>query len=807
MSFCNKFLFLLVIPFFALLLSSCGETKSASVPIILGSPPAKAYIDVKYSYEFGADGGDDILNYRIVSAPPWLSIVNINGAKPAFILEGVPTVRDMAEFALIEANKTVYNVEIEVSDGALSSISAFEIQLVPNKMVFFADTILVDEGGERFDVSFLFEDECVLPDITPFDEGDKTAYPYLVIFELENPSESKIEVEFSLFSQYDDSAGERDDKNIHKLRPSHDYIERTGTVVFEKGVTRCAATVDVFDDTLIEGDEDLFIRSESALSGWVSLPKQFKLTVEDDEPEVGFVGEDIILNAGESKVYELTLDKTVDYPTSILIKSGVATTAHASSYSFDPNPVIFAAGSDKSSFTVKLEDNVTGTAASSDEVLVVETGVSEIFELDPVNMSINEWTSTIQIPGFGGSDEESVGMIADHDGNIIVLTTTTQLSGKDAILSMLDRSGNVDLSGITPGEEVISSSDGGDEEGAGLAYLFQGSALHRVAVVATTTGDVGGVSNNGLKDVVVRSYRRDVNGESSLAYKIIWTRQLSTSVNTVPVGVEFDGAGNIFVFGYQDSVAGGTDAFATKYDVDGNFLWATLIESSGSDVAVATGFVVGDAGLYVTGTTSGNLFGISSGGVDGFFVTLDESGVLSKSLQFGTSNDDEVTGLASNDNQFWITGHSMGDFGIVEGSTSFDPDASRGSVDIFFLNFDLNNTLDASLQYGDPTLSDSSSSVDSIKSQAFIGGATSGVVAEGKDNIGGVDAVLSGVNSVSAISTILWHTQFGTTADDQVIDLGIFNNKVMALWETDNGGSVAYKLTPFALDDGAKLVP
>ena len=76
---------------FALAASGCKTEKDPAQPTILGVPPATAYLGVEYYYNFGAYGGEDILDYTLTNAPSWLALEDTsNKARQGGIIRGVP---------------------------------------------------------------------------------------------------------------------------------------------------------------------------------------------------------------------------------------------------------------------------------------------------------------------------------------------------------------------------------------------------------------------------------------------------------------------------------------------------------------------------------------------------------------------------------------------------------------------------------------------------------------------------------------------------------------------------------------------
>ncbi|MFC6685211.1 hypothetical protein ACFQGA_12480 [Marinobacter koreensis] len=82
---------LLVLVLLALAAAGCKTEKSPDQPTLLGIPPATAYLGVRYYYNWGAYGGENILDYSLTNAPSWLALEDTsNKARPGIIMAGVP---------------------------------------------------------------------------------------------------------------------------------------------------------------------------------------------------------------------------------------------------------------------------------------------------------------------------------------------------------------------------------------------------------------------------------------------------------------------------------------------------------------------------------------------------------------------------------------------------------------------------------------------------------------------------------------------------------------------------------------------
>src|SRR5690554_8017603 len=82
---------LTIVLLLALAASGCKTEKDPDQPTILAATPGTAYLGVEYYYNFGAYGGEDILDYSLTNAPSWLALEDTsNKARQGIIMRGVP---------------------------------------------------------------------------------------------------------------------------------------------------------------------------------------------------------------------------------------------------------------------------------------------------------------------------------------------------------------------------------------------------------------------------------------------------------------------------------------------------------------------------------------------------------------------------------------------------------------------------------------------------------------------------------------------------------------------------------------------
>ncbi|MFN3166757.1 MAG: SBBP repeat-containing protein [Phycisphaeraceae bacterium] len=116
------------------------------------------------------------------------------------------------------------------------------------------------------------------------------------------------------------------------------------------------------------------------------------------------------------------------------------------------------------------------------------------------------------------------------------------------------------------------------------------------------------------------------------------------------IGLSLDNSGNIFVAGTTDGDLAGpnlgsNDLFLTKLDPQGTRVWTRQFGSAGYDEAWQT-YADETGSVYVTGYVAGSLHGETAyGGSDAFVSKYDTEGQLLWTRQLGTPNTDYSDGI------------------------------------------------------------------------------------------------------------------------------------------------------------------
>ena len=211
------------------------------------------------------------------------------------------------------------------------------------------------------------------------------------------------------------------------------------------------------------------------------------------------------------------------------------------------------------------------------------------------------------------------------------------------------------------------------------------------------TIEVGALNGQfGFVNSTLYAARRDPSGA------LVWQKQWGTSAGDHWYDAVADGSGGCFVAGVHignlfGPSQGGYDGVVVRLDPSGNVVWSDQVGTSESDYALAVS-PDGAGGLYVVGTTPGNLAATNLGGNDVWAARYDSTGNRQWTIQFGSSGQEGV-GCAEVDGSGVLFG----------GSTNGDLGNPMGQYDIFYGRIDSAGNLLWIRQFGttgDDTLHD-----------------------------------------------------------------------------------------------------
>jgi hypothetical protein len=259
------------------------------------------------------------------------------------------------------------------------------------------------------------------------------------------------------------------------------------------------------------------------------------------------------------------------------------------------------------------------------------------------------WTRNI---GTTDSDYLS-GVSADGFGNVYVGGYTSgsfigaNAGHTDAYLAKFDAGGN---------QQWVRQLGSTEYEYAGHVAT---DSLGNVYLGGRTGGDLFGL-NAGASDSFVAKFDADGN--------LLWGRQLGTTAEEQGLQVATDREGNVFFSGITwgdlgGPLAGSYDSFVGKYSANGDLLWLNQFGSINADEC--HGVTVDGAGsVYVGGATWGNLGGPNAGLSDAFVTKYDQDGNFMWTFQFGTTETDWGNGLSADESgNVYLSGLTSGSLG------------------------------------------------------------------------------------------------------------------------------------------------
>ena len=240
------------------------------------------------------------------------------------------------------------------------------------------------------------------------------------------------------------------------------------------------------------------------------------------------------------------------------------------------------------------------------------------------------------------------------------------------------------------------------------------------------------------------------------SYEIAWIRQIGTSGQDISNAVAVDTLSHIYISGTTNGVlgethAGGDDAFIIKYDPSGNHLWSRQIGPP--NVENCNAATTGSSGdIYISGFTTGNLGGSSSGGADAFLVKYDPSGTH---LWSGKVDSGYY------DNSLAVAADAFGNI-YISGKTDGDIVLSAGGTDAFLVKFNESGSVLWSRQKGNVGTDESNAVAVDAQGNVYISGYTDRSLCE--PTHGGYDAFVikyegSGIEH--------WSKQIGTSGEDR----------------------------------------
>ena len=572
-------------------------------------------------------------------------------------------------------------------------------------------------------------------------------------------------------------------------------------IIFNPGEAICSFIIDIPDDDLIEGEESLRVDFTRTEGGVVDVSNSTTIIdISDNEEEPRIDPSSGIVNEGD--IY--TLPVTFSTPLPVDLEVGVSvdiveTTADSADYALLPESgiVTIQSGTISSTLSVAIENDVDDDdLLFEDEKLVLTTDLDEILDLDPIELTINDWRENLLVASET-EFEKALAMTVDSHGIITALIEDTQDDLSKAKLKSFYRTG-----------KPVSLSDAS-------SYVFEHDSINvtPIGIKAVTIAEVRYLSvvlqvdglyadvHRGGTDFAVAVFKASGNDEYSLNF----LKQYGSEGNDLVNGMSTHGE-YLFVYGSTDGLAlegvglsesnrGGQDGFLYKIDLTTNSLdWQRFIGTSEDEELVSID--VGNRDIV-------GLLETQESASDGFLrimstsTGVDRDGVEGEKI--ASLQDDQMVAVNydGNNSRYHALFHS-------EGSLSTDSGRTESlSSDVQLASYDSESIFSSALSIATPQY-DSASDIELVSGGDYVlvGGQTEGVFSD-SEQYGKSDAfvavLVSGKNSRLAIETI---TQFGSAEDDALIDIEEFSDqKFFALWSEmqTSPGKLTYRISAFSI--------
>lgn len=427
--------------------SGCKTEKDPDQPTILGIPPATAYLGVEYYYNFGAYGGEDILDYSLTNAPSWLALEDTsNKARQGIIMRGVPGLsggaRGDADLDKLEG------INLVTTDGQMAGAQPFDIEVKHNVLSLEAETFT---EGVSPTIADTRREHCALPDLETsgehsftintydangaFDGTRDLTLPTRAVFakvQLEKPSVTRVAVAFELSSGYDADSCDSNFTSPHQrcdhsqanagdAIPGQDIValgsgseplleeleyltyetDNTGVytggvITFEPGITECYIRLEVVDDSFPEPSEAARLSLTEVRSGLAGLGQsdsgvRTTLVIDDNEPKVNLEttkgGARDTLNVGDSRTYVARLTGERDGAVYAKLKHSEDSSAQLGSEfstTLQDDKLVFPDGEDEVTFTVEVTDSASYSNDGPNDRFIL-LGLDTAFQLGREN--------------------------------------------------------------------------------------------------------------------------------------------------------------------------------------------------------------------------------------------------------------------------------------------------------------------------------------------------------------------------------------------------------------------------------------
>lgn len=407
---------------------------------------------------------------------------------------------------------------------------------------------------------------------------------------------------------------------------------------------------------------------------------------------------------------------------------------------------------------------------------------------------------------------------ADFDPGAGTYTLTSNGSN-DIFVSKLDLNGNF----------VWAKKIGGTGNDIGRAIAIDGAG--NISVTGSFFGTTDFDPNAGVTNLTSAGSNDIFVLKLNPAGNLVWAKNFGGTQDDKGYAIATDVSGNVFTTGYfmntadfdpaattytMNGFGGNEDAFVSKLDASGNFVWAKQFNgTAGSPQLFGNGITLDASGnAYISGSFTGNVdfdpgvstYTITAINMDAFITKLDGSGNFIWTKTVGGTGGSNTSNAITVDaaNNVYTTGY-------FDLTTDFDPGAgsfpltSFGGVDIFILKLDPSGNFTWAKKMGGPQGDQGKSIVVSNTGDVYTSGYfnTSGDFDPGAGtytltSLGGNTAFVS---KLDASGNFIWANGFGYSSS---VGFGLALSSVFDLYLTGNfsqttdfdPGSGVYNLTP-----------
>lgn len=303
-------------------------------------------------------------------------------------------------------------------------------------------------------------------------------------------------------------------------------------------------------------------------------------------------------------------------------------------------------------FGTAREDGLTAAAADAAAFVYVAGfigGQTSILGTAALLAKYDAAGNQLWVRQFGpaGFSTAAVDVDADAAGNVYVVGTVANISGREAFLAKYSPSGDPLWS--RPITTAALDPTGVATDHAGHVYVI----------------------GSGASDAVIVQY--DELGNQ------VWLRQFGTPSNDLPQDVAANTLGDVYIVGLRDGIDLEA-SFIAQYDTAGNQNWVHEFTAENFPPWAITVAADAAGNAFVAGFIAGTFPGQTSAGTfDAFVLAYDRAGAQQWVRQFGTAQQDQATNVAVDDaGNIYVAGTTLG---------AFSGEVQLGEVDAFLARF------------------------------------------------------------------------------------------------------------------------